>query len=356
VEVPCTAEQVLENHFDVSKITVRRALDDLSREGLLVRRRGTASIVAHVRRDLPHKEVEAPQPVSAQRFSIPTDIPKSGRITGIIAGEMFGEYSSTLISELSKASLSRGIQVRCYPTLTPESAADVLNSLLSSGELHSFVLFSHTEVMRFLNHVLIGRGCRTVSVEALDLDAPYPYVLTDSRAAVTIGLEHLISLGHRRIVLLVNENPEHPTVRVKIERFRELVAQQGLESTARVFPAVWGKDDGYGRLDSTMPALWNERAEKPTAIFTVSDSGAWAAINWLYRHGVDVPGDVSVLGFENLTTSQFTRPTLTTVAHPFEQIAVRTIEALWSDDYNPQLHELVEPFLVLRESTGPVKR
>jgi len=236
-----------------------------------------------------------------------------------------------------------------------QSAADVLNSILSSGELHSFVLFSHTEIMRFLNHVLIGRGCRTVSVEALDLDAPYPYILTDSRAAVTIGMEHLLSLGHRNIVLLVNEDPEHPTVRVKVERFREIVAQQGLENAARVFPSLGGPDDGYGYLNSTMPALWNERPEKPTAIFTVSDSGAWAAMSWLYRHSIDVPGDVSVLGFENLSTSQFTRPTLTTVAHPFKEIAVQTVSALWAEDYNPHLHKLVEPYLVVRESTGPVR-
>jgi DNA-binding LacI/PurR family transcriptional regulator len=117
---------------------------------------------------------------------------------------------------------------------------------------------------------------------------------------------------------------------------------------------VGAKKKERGYLDAALSALWNEPAEKPTALFTVSDAGAWAAMDWLYRQGLDVPGDVSVLGFENVPTSRFTRPALTTVAHPVAEIAARAIDALWSERYDPHRHELVEPHLVVRNSTGSV--
>jgi DNA-binding LacI/PurR family transcriptional regulator len=279
------------------------------------------------------------------------------RITGILTSDLSEEYGALLTSELLQASLNREIQVRCYPVPTPQSAADLFNSLSPGEDGHGYVLFTEGPVMQFLNHVLLGRGCRTISVEALELDAPYSYVMTDSRAVVSIGMEHLLSLGHRRIVLFVHSEPNHPTVHVKIKRFREMVAEHGLEREARVF--TWHDVPGAAHLDekqlmaSMMEGLWSQRAQKPTAIFSVVDLGAWAAMDWLWRQGIDVPGEVSVLGFENLVTSQYTRPALTTVAHPMKQIAARAIEALWAEPYDPHLHELVAPHLVVRESTGP---
>ena len=348
---PFFTESVLETHFQVSKITVRRALEDLSRDGLISRRRGTASVVNAV----PITSAPAANaPVERPSVSSALNPNQSRRITGIIVDSLGGEYNSLLIAELSRASIAQGIQVRCYLAPTAAMAADIYTSLSQSQDEHSFVLFSQSDVMEFLNHVLLGSGHRTVSIESVDLDAPYPYIMTDSRAAVTLGVEHLLSLGHRRIALLVHEDPAHPTVRVKIARFHELVTEHGLEGHATVFLPDFRKVDGPDLNAGAMQQLWSELDVKPTAIMTVSDFGAWSTMDWLIRNRINVPGVVSVLGFENVYTSQFTRPKLTTIAHPARQIAARVIQALWSDSYDARLHELIPPYLVVRESTGKV--
>lgn len=102
-----------------------------------------------------------------------------------------------------------------------------------------------------------------------------------------------------------------------------------------------------------MPALWNGdlwgKGTHPTAIFTASDPGAWAALRWFAEQGIGVPGQVSVLGYEGVKPDAFTNPPLSTVAHDFQTLSRRSLDLLWGAELRS---EWISPRLVLRRSTA----
>jgi len=110
-------------------------------------------------------------------------------------------------------------------------------------------------------------------------------------------------------------------------------------------------EDSYTKAYQIMPKVMEL---KPTAIFAFDDLGAWAALKWCAQHGLSVPNDVSVLGFANDKPSAFTHPALTTIAHPIAEIASTAVDLLTLRGKTRQTR-LLQPSLVVRESTGPVR-
>ena len=170
-----------------------------------------------------------------------------------------------------------------------------------------------------------------------------------------IGLEHLRALGHERIVFLVNEPMRDAGVVEKVEEFQRLTSARGSAILGRV--VLCGTHLGESSFEAAhahMAEAWEVApARRPTAIMTASDPGAWAAIRWLAERGVAVPEQVSVLGFEDATSSRYMHPALSSVAHPLAERADRALELLWGDTHAPAVTVQVQPVLAARDSTGP---
>jgi LacI family transcriptional regulator len=95
------------------------------------------------------------------------------------------------------------------------------------------------------------------------------------------------------------------------------------------------------------------RSPRPTALVCVNDVMAVGALREVRARGLRSPEDVSVTGFDNVTLAQFSTPTLTTVHIPRDQIGRVICDCLMRDDVLSEREFVVEPELVVRESTGP---
>ena len=199
-----------------------------------------------------------------------------------------------------------------------EPVESILAQCQESTEETAFVLNLGSDVNGPLYHALSRRGYKTVSRDPMPHGYTGDVVATDARAAVRLGLEHLFSLGHQRIVLLVNEPIRDKSVVDKIDEFLLRMSERGLSLTGRI--VVCGTQAWQNSHEAAyrhMAEVWDSWAgPMPTAIFTVSDPGAWAVLKWFRERGVGVPGDVSVMGFENAASSAHVTPALTTLAHP----------------------------------------
>jgi len=178
-------------------------------------------------------------------------------------------------------------------------------------------------------------------------------VETDVEAAIEIGVAHLTELGHKRITLLVNEPAAIRSVRLKVEKFVDTMHNRKLDTFGRVVvcePIVWSTS--YEAAYDQMRDVWPDEAEgRPTAIMTVSDAGAWAANRWLVERGVNVPKDVSILGFEDEPPSRYMVPALSSIAHPWDELVSRAVEILLAPPAPARVGLTVRPRLVVREST-----
>lgn len=151
--------------------------------------------------------------------------------------------------------------------------------------------------------------------------APLPTVVPDDHGGARRAARRLLETGHRRIVMLSGDDRSLGVVE-REAGFREELAAAGVE--ARVLPVGWQMDDGY----RAMTRLLSE-PEPPTGVFCIRDRVAAGVLHAAAVAGVDVPGELSVIGFddEDFFAERLTPP-LTTIALPHEEMGRRGMEAL----------------------------
>jgi LacI family transcriptional regulator len=113
---------------------------------------------------------------------------------------------------------------------------------------------------------------------------------------------------------------------------------------------------GYRAEDSVMPAHdLLEPHDRPTAVFAANDQSALEIVHVALELGLEVPGDLSVVGFDNIPESALSAPPLTTVAQPIQQMGIRAVETLIAmiGGAEPPPRVTLPTEFVLRQSTAP---
>ena len=178
-----------------------------------------------------------------------------------------------------------------------------------------------------------------------------PTVDSDNLAGAVLGTRHLLELGHTRIAF-VGGRADLESSRLREHGFREAMAAAGVPVDEQLVRA------GDYRKESTREPVREllELPDRPTAIFAANDLSAIATLEVARDAGLDVPGDLSVIGFDNIPESAMTEPPLTTVHQPIQQMgaaAIQMLVALLDGSPTPDPHVRLPTALVRRGTTGP---
>jgi LacI family repressor for deo operon, udp, cdd, tsx, nupC, and nupG len=185
-------------------------------------------------------------------------------------------------------------------------------------------------------------------------DAGFPHVLIDNEGAARNAVEHLIGLGHRRIAHVSGPVPEIMSIHRR-DGYRTAMAAAGL-------PVPNGYEPVGDYLLHTGQRLCRglvELPEPPTAIFVANDEMAFGVIHELRKLGLDVPGDVSVVGFDDLFLSEAFYPPLTTVSQPRTDIgrtAMTMLLDMLSGGLTPRKPAVLPTTLKIRGTTAPAPK
>lgn len=185
-------------------------------------------------------------------------------------------------------------------------------------------------------------------------DLATPTIGATNWAGGLSATEYLIHLGHRRIAF-VEGRPELWCSRARLDGYRAGVETAGLAVDPElVVPGEFGYESGF-RAGERLFSL----AEPPTAVFVASDQMALGVYEALRQRGLRVPGDVSVIGFDDVPEARWASPPLTTVRQPLAdmgRLAVRTVYRLVQQETieSPRVELATE--LVVRDSTAPPPR
>ncbi|NUR85273.1 MAG: LacI family DNA-binding transcriptional regulator [Nonomuraea sp.] len=176
-----------------------------------------------------------------------------------------------------------------------------------------------------------------------------PVFSTDDHLAAELAVEHLWSLGHRRIGLVSGPVGNQPADR-RVEGFRTALRTRGVDDPdARVVRQHYTVEGGQAAA-ATLLGL------DSTAIIAASDFVAMGVVRGVRRAGLTVPGDVSIVGHDGSMIMEFLDPPLTTVRQPMDRLAgavARSVVALVSGRPVPTGELLFGPDLVVRGSTAP---
>ena len=277
-----------------------------------------------------------------------------GLITPELSNPIFPAFTQVIEQVLTRYGYT---PVLC--TQTPGgSTEDELVELLVERGVTGIVFISglHADTTADMERYakLTGKGVPFVMINGFSSRISAPFISPDDRAAMQMAVQHLVGLGHQRIGLAVGPARFVPVER-KLEGFADAMRiQLGLtaaESSALVQHSLFSVEGGQAAAGALLD-------RGCTAIVCGSDLMAFGAIRGARSRGLSVPGDVSVVGFDDSPLIAFADPPLTTIRQPVEAMGAAAVNVLLEEiGGNPvQRGEFVfQPELVVRGSTGAAR-
>jgi len=202
-----------------------------------------------------------------------------------------------------------------------------------------------------VDHLLALRD-RGVGVVLLDRPAPTPdlsSVAVDDRLGGELAARHLLEHGHERVAFL---NGPH-TIRQCADRRRGVdraFADAGLDPAEHLTEITLPSLNADGGEAATRALL--ARADRPTALFCVNDLVALGALRTLRREGVDVPGEVAVVGYDDVAFAAELATPLTSVRQPTHRLGASAADLLLRGRDAPAEQVVFRPELVVRASSA----
>lgn len=192
--------------------------------------------------------------------------------------------------------------------------------------------------------VLVSRLVRGLDV---------PFVVGDDKMGGRLAVEHLIGLGHKRIGF-IGGPPNVQSSQDRMEAYREVLQDHGLLyrpqwATFADFTQAAGRKAAHALL---------RRRPRPTAIFAANDVIALGVLEAAEELGFSIPGDLSVVGYDDISYAALPRIQLTTVAQPayeMGRIAAEYLLSIFNGKAKEKLQHILHPRLVIRKTTAPPK-
>jgi DNA-binding LacI/PurR family transcriptional regulator len=234
------------------------------------------------------------------------------------------------------------------PDLTRDAVSDAVDHLRDQRVEGIVLIAANDDAVEVARHQEVA-GIPVVVVEG-SLDKARWTVGVDQVAGAALATQHLLDLGHTEVVHVAGPM-QWTEARARLRGWEQAMHAAGLRPSPHV-EGDWTAESGY-RVGQSLA----ERDDL-TAVFAANDQMALGLLRALWEAGRAVPGDVSVVGFDDIPEAAFLIPTLTTVRQDFAAVGHRAIEILRTAIADPAPSadvpaRLIQPELVTRASTAP---
>jgi LacI family transcriptional regulator len=234
---------------------------------------------------------------------------------------------------------------RTSSTFLPE-----VKSLIGRQKLDGVILLPPISEDPALARMLKELGCRYIRVLAVPLDEPSNIVLAMDRDAARHVAEHLAKLGHKRIALIAGPS-SYRSAHERLSGFSDALTAHGLTLPAEyIVEGAYTFDSGFAAAEKLL-----SQAPRPTAIFASNDEMAAGVYKAAYLKGLQIPKDLTVVGYDDAPLASRIWPTLTTVRLPIRDMGRTAAERLIAKIQNPEgptPASTVHPHLVVRDSSS----
>jgi DNA-binding LacI/PurR family transcriptional regulator len=315
----------------VSAMTVSRVLNAPNRVRAQTRERVLAAV-----RELDYR------PNSAARQLVTG---RSG-VLGVVSIDttLYGPASTLYGIEQAARLSGYTVSIASLSTLNRRSIEEGVRRLRSQSVDGVVIVAPHESATEGLANLPFGTPAVAVDAGA---DVPVPVVMVDQGAGAGRATRHLLSLGHETVWHLAGP-ADWIDANGRIAGWRAALEAEG-RPVPEPLRGDWSPRAGYqlGRRLAADPSV--------TAVFVANDQMALGVLRALREAGRRIPQDVSVIGFDDVPESAYFWPPLTTVRQDFGEVgrhAFHLLLDLMAGSDGPARH-LVEPELVVRESTGP---
>ncbi|WP_067625285.1 LacI family DNA-binding transcriptional regulator [Alicyclobacillus acidiphilus] len=263
----------------------------------------------------------------------------------VLIPDVTNPFFSGIVQSIELTAHKYGYDVLLFDLSGREDALQEVDAFIDSRKIDGVIFLASTNhvesLRRFAEKCTIVVACEYVD------NVDIPSVSVDNIAAAIEAVNYLISLGHRDILFL------NPKDRDRLRGYRIALEQSGIP----VRPEF--QIEAGSALSGGYIAIERAIAEKLdfSAVFCANDLVAIGAMKAAAKHGIRVPHDLSVVGFDGLQFGEYTLPSLTTVSQPIEEIGRRAME-IWVRIHRGEVVDYpvrVQHTLTIRESCAPRK-
>ncbi len=279
-------------------------------------------------------------------------------LLGVIVREITDPFFAGAVDAISTEANRHGYNVVLGHVHGRADEAIALRAILETRHCDAILLLGDTsdqprlmEDLRATNFKVVGLWQGATPMPGISV------VGVDNRSGINELMDHLLALGHRRIAfvggvfvdgVLIGDIGERRAV------FLERAAAAGLSTPPEFVRDAANTFGGGSQALEELMAL----KDRPTAILASTDVLAIGALHAACHRGYNVPADVSIVGFDDLSMAEYTTPALTTVRMPIAEMAAAGVKAAIDDIDDPDATtlQILRPGVVVRELSGPAPR
>ena len=269
---------------------------------------------------------------------------------GAVIGDLANPFYAELVKHVEHRIASDGYAtIICDAVDTPATERDRVAMLIEQRVAGVLLTYFSGDPQVIAD--LQAAGIPVVGLSVMD--DRIDHVVTDDVRGTQLAVEHLVALGHRRIVYVVGAGTEQSTIRARVQGWRSAMRVRELRAGRIVALGLERPPSGVVaiELDEAMAAR-----RRPTAMIAQNDVTALELINRLEAGGLRVPADVSVIGYDDIPAARLDRISLTTLRQDTPRLVERAaallmgrIDAALPGDVSANR---VPPQFVVRSSTG----
>lgn len=279
------------------------------------------------------------------------------KVLGIMSADIRNPYYAELFVACEQAAREAGYTVLLCNTLGETQREEDMLQMLKVQQAEAIIqmggrvddLVSNMEYVELVNQVM----ATTPVIITGKLDGTQcPMVRIDSMESMDLLMDHLLSMGHRRIAVVGGRMNVLSTYE-KFLRYKQILKENGISFDADLISedGTYDEDGGYRLMNQML-----EKGVIPTAVIAVNDSTAAGVMRSIIEHGYRIPGDISLVSYDNTYMTEITIPKLTSIDYNYEEFGRKLVETAIAAIEGREVSYLntVTPKLVVRESSGPV--
>ncbi|MCF7804895.1 MAG: GntR family transcriptional regulator [Candidatus Marinimicrobia bacterium] len=328
------SQRTLSEQYEVSMITIKRAISELINEGIVYSRKGKGT---YVNGKLRKNKTRESKTIRLVLYDIKS--PYFSMISHGVEMESSQQDYNLLLSNSSGE---------------PEEEERLIHQSLDMG-VDGLVIasMSHEYHANKTIRLLHESGFPYVIVSFI-ADKDIYQVGTDQRAGAYIATHHLIEHGYKEICYIKAE--EGNTLGdIRYQGYYEAMMDAGLcvNQENCIFYPYSGEWNDY-RSGYEIGLQFFERKRLPEAVFVYNDLGAIGFQEALKENGIRIPDDIAIMGFDGIERSAHVAPSLSTIGQPAEHIGQLAVDKLIKliDGKTPKVRTILKPRLIIRESCG----
>jgi LacI family transcriptional regulator len=277
---------------------------------------------------------------------------RRSRMVGIAVPDITTSFFASVVRRIEELASGSDYQILLVDTQeNPDRELERVRALVRR-QADGLILIPCCDCARTLEDIRKSK-IPTVLVDRTAANSEFDTISADNVAAAREGCRHLISLGHRKITLLVSD-PNLRNIAERIQGCRQAMAEAGLSSFVRVVVGGMTSDQAHNALSRSFHV-----ADRPSAVFAATHVMALGALRAIWEAGFALPETISLIAFDDCEWMTALRPFLSTLRQPIDEIAQEAWSVLTERIQGRPIERVNRVFpctLIIRESTTGVSK